>query len=198
MWVYLARHGETSWNLEGRWQGQTDIALNATGRDQARELARRLETRGLAWVASSDLRRARETAAIVASELGLALGPAEPRLRERRFGLFEGLTREECETRHPEAWARYRSDSRLLPTGAEPQEEVAARMRAGVLAIARQGRAAAAGHGLIVAHGSCLRALLATRLGRLPGPLPNGFCCRMAVAGSPGEEELGDVEGCDL
>lgn len=196
MWVYLARHGETSWNLEGRWQGQTDIALNATGRAQAQELARRLVTAGLAWVASSDLQRARETAAIVASELGIALGPADARLRERRFGLFEGLTREECETRHPEAWARYRSDSRLLPTGAEPQEDVAARMRAGVLALAREGRGA--GHGLIVAHGSCLRGLLATRLGRLPGPLPNGFWCRMAIAGAPGEEDLGEVEGCDL
>jgi probable phosphoglycerate mutase len=198
MWVYLARHGETSWNLEGRWQGQTDVALNATGQAQARELARRLSDQGLTWVASSDLRRARETAAIVADALGLVLGPTDARLRERRFGLFEGLTRQECEARHPEAWARYRSDSRILPAGAEPQDEVVARMRAGVLAMARERRGSVGGHGLIVAHGSCLRVLLATRLGRMPGPLPNGFWCRVAITGALGEEDLGDVEGCDL
>jgi len=196
MWAYLARHGETDWNHEARWQGQTDIPLNDTGRAQARALAAQLAGQGLRWVASSDLSRARETASIVASELGLPMGPADPRLRERRFGLFEGLTREECESQHPEAWARYRGRERELPTGAEPEEQVAERMRQGVLSVMRAQRAVAGARGLIVAHGSCLRVLLATRLGRMPGPLPNGAWCRVAVIGAPGEEALGDVAGC--
>jgi probable phosphoglycerate mutase len=194
MWVYLARHGETSWNQEGRWQGQTDIPLNEVGRSQARSLAYCLKDKGLAWVASSDLARARETAAIVASELGVPLGAAERGLRERAFGLFEGLTREECESRHPEEWARYRSDPRLLPPGAEPHDEVAARMHAGILSMAARQAEAQLGDGLIVAHGSCLRVLLAMRLGRMPGPLPNGAWCRIAVE----EAGLGAVEGCDF
>jgi len=194
MWVYLARHGETAWNQEGRWQGQTDIPLNEVGRSQARLLASFLKEKNIAWVASSDLARARETAAIVSSELGVPLGAADRGLRERAFGLFEGLTREECEIRHPEAWARYRRDPTLLPAGAEPHDVVAARMHAGVLAMVARQSLTHRGDGLIVAHGSCLRVLLALRLGRMPGPLPNGAWCRIAVE----EGALGAVEGCDF
>ncbi|HYG70238.1 MAG TPA: histidine phosphatase family protein, partial [Anaeromyxobacteraceae bacterium] len=90
--LFLVRHGETDWNVAGRWQGQTDIPLNEAGRAQARELARRMRGEGIATIAASDLLRARETAEIVAAELGLEVRILDHRLREQSFGAFEGLT----------------------------------------------------------------------------------------------------------
>jgi probable phosphoglycerate mutase len=102
--LYLARHGETDWNLEGRWQGQTDIGLNGSGRAQAAALAERLAGHGIAHVSASDLSRARQTAEIVARRLGVATVAVDHALRERGFGVFEGLTREECAQRFPDSW----------------------------------------------------------------------------------------------
>src|SRR5215213_2410221 len=102
--LLLARHGETAWNSEGRWQGHTDIALSPRGREQAVALAGRLQRLGhaVARIRSSDLGRARETAEIVARTLGVTDLGVDPRLRERGFGVFEGLTREECGARYPD------------------------------------------------------------------------------------------------
>src|SRR5271165_4072006 len=94
--LYLARHGETDWNRTGRWQGQTDIPLNEAGKEQARELGVRLCGAGIRTIGSSDLARARETAEIASKELGLALGYLDAAFRERAYGIFEGLTREQC------------------------------------------------------------------------------------------------------
>lgn len=85
--IYLARHGETDWNLEGRLQGGTDTALNATGRKQAQELAVRLRGLALDVVYSSALRRSRETADIARGAVPLV---SLPGLNERRLGKFEG------------------------------------------------------------------------------------------------------------
>jgi broad specificity phosphatase PhoE len=92
--LLLARHGETDWNASGRLQGHTDRPLNAYGRRQAAELARQLRGDGIDAVYASDLARARETAEIVAAELGLPV-VLEPELRERNWGTWEGLTPEE-------------------------------------------------------------------------------------------------------
>ena len=87
--LLLVRHGETDWNRLGRWQGHSDTPLNARGREQARELAPQLD--GVDVVYSSDLARARETAEILAEELGADVR-LDARLRERGFGAWEGLT----------------------------------------------------------------------------------------------------------
>src|SRR5918995_6148846 len=98
--IILARHGETDWNLERRWQGHSDRPLNETGLAQAEELAEELAGEPIAAVYSSDLVRAHETARIVAHRLGLDV-VAVPGLRERRFGSWEGLQDVEVERRFP-------------------------------------------------------------------------------------------------
>jgi 2,3-bisphosphoglycerate-dependent phosphoglycerate mutase len=155
MILYVARHGETDWNAEKRWQGQTDTALNAAGRAQAEALADRLAGRSVARIHASDLSRARETAEIVAARLGVAEVVSDPDLRERGFGVFEGLTFEECMETCPEAFTRYRAD-RTLPEGAEPDTSLVPRVtRAIARALEGQGTA------LVVSHGAALRAFLA-------------------------------------
>lgn len=152
--AYLARHGETDWNRERRWQGHTDTALNAAGRAQAEQLAAAVERSAIARVHSSDLSRARETAEIVARRLGLGPVATDPDLRERNFGVFEGLTFAECAEKLPEMWARYLLD-RTRPEGAESDPALAERMIRGVSrAVEGDGIA------LLVTHGGAMRAYL--------------------------------------
>src|SRR4051794_38035389 len=134
--LYLARHGETEWNRIGRWQGATDIPLSEVGRAQARLLAGRLRARGIGRVHASHLSRALKTAQIVAAGLELPAPVVDARLRERGYGAFEGLTREECAERFPEVWERYLADRRALPPGAEPQASVVDRITAALTEIA--------------------------------------------------------------
>ena len=156
--LYLARHCETAWNLEGRWQGQTDIGLNEAGRVAAREIAGGLRGLGIARLTSSDLARAAQTAQIISEALGLGEVTLDPDLRERRFGVFEGLTRDECAMRWPAEWERYRDDHSMVPPGAEPDSDVVPRMTRAVLRTARL--AAEGGPCLIIGHGAAIRALL--------------------------------------
>ena len=171
MALFLARHGETEWNRIGRWQGKTDIPLSEVGRAQALALAERLRERGITEIHASDLSRARETAEIVAAVLGVTRIGLDPRLRERGFGCFEGLTREECAERHGEAWQRYLADRRDTPHDAEPYEEVAARVVAGLTAVAES--ANASGHVLVVSHGAAIRTFIHSITGTAPPPLAN-------------------------
>ena len=96
----MIRHGQTDWNLQKRWQGDTDTPLNATGKAQARALAARLVSWPIENLYSSDLQRAADTAATLGDSLGL-----EPILdagwRERDLGELEGLTKEEIEEKFP-------------------------------------------------------------------------------------------------
>ena len=142
--LYLARHGETDWNRELRVQGSSDIALNELGRRQAQALAQELEHVELDAIYSSDLSRARETAAAVAALHGLEIR-LDPRLRERAFGSWEGLTREEIHA---------------LPEGSrhdgESDEEVRERVLEAIQAIAD---AHPGEDVLVVAHGGALNAL---------------------------------------
>jgi probable phosphoglycerate mutase len=167
--LYVARHGETDWNVDGRWQGRTDVPLNDRGRAQARELAERLRAEKIASVVSSDLSRARETAEIVAGALGARFAYADERWNERAFGIFEGLTREECAERHPDEWRVWSADPRVAPSGAETYEALASRV---VAAIDRALDLDAPA--LIVTHGGSLRALLRTVNGAVSEPIPNG------------------------
>ena len=106
--ILLARHGETDDNVPPpRVQGWIDTPLNDRGRDQARELAEAVREHGLAAVHSSHLARARETAEIVAGELGLE-AVIDQRLAESNRGSWEGRLLEEIEREEPEMWAAWR------------------------------------------------------------------------------------------
>jgi len=191
--VYMTRHGETQWNFEGRWQGHTDVPLNENGRAQARAIAETLRASGLAGLVSSDLSRARETAEIVGSALGLAVAYADADLRERSFGIFEGLTRVECERLHPEAWRAWLEEQRPAQ-GVEPPSVVTARVTAAIRRaaerIARDGAPV-----LIVTHGGALRSVLREATGAPVGPIANGAIWRLewdALAGVVGAQRVGD------
>jgi broad specificity phosphatase PhoE len=182
--VFLTRHGETDWNFEGRWQGHTDVPLNEKGRAQARAIAEALRGEGVSGLVSSDLARARETAEIVAAAMGLDLAYVDAGLRERTFGVFEGLTRSECERLHPEAWRAWVEEQRP-GEGVEAPAVVAARVTAAI------GRAVerVAGDGapvLIVSHGGALRSVIHEATGLPVGPIANAAIWRLewdAVAG---------------
>jgi probable phosphoglycerate mutase len=187
--IYLARHGETSWNREGRWQGHTDIALNVAGLAQARALGAFLRGRDIARIHASDLLRARQTAEAAAAILGVTELVIDPALRERSFGLFEGLTRFECEERHPVHWKSYRADPRDVPPGAETQEALADRMEAALARAVAPRDDKDDAPVLLISHGGSIRALLARATGTMPPPLENVAVFR-AVATAAG---LGEV-----
>ena len=178
--VYVARHGETDWNALGKIQGHTDIPLNETGRDQARDLARQLRGKGIAAVASSDLARAMETARIVGEALGLGLELVERELRERHLGSFEGLTRDECKARFPKEFASWRAhplDS--TPPGAEPHPAFHVRVKK---AVRKAAKLVAEGAVLVVTHGGCLKALLSESLRpNVIAAIPNAALYRFSV-----------------
>lgn len=177
--LYVVRHGETPWNREGRWQGHTDIALNDVGRAQAAELAERLLGLGLSRATASDLSRASETAQIVADRLGIGEITRDHRLRERGFGVFEGLTQAECAARYPEVWAGYLGGTAEGPPGSEGRDAVIVRMRAAALDAAQglpSGDSA-----LVVSHGGAIRLLVGSIVGEVPPPLGNGATFRLSV-----------------
>jgi broad specificity phosphatase PhoE len=104
--LLLIRHGETVWNQEGRFQGFSDISLNARGEEQAGALARALRDVPLAAVFSSDLVRARRTAEVVAAEHGLTVH-TDARLRELNQGRLEGKSMTALLSEEPELWKQW-------------------------------------------------------------------------------------------
>lgn len=107
--MILIRHGVTAWNLERRFQGQIDIPLSDEGFEQARRLGRRfVRHEPVAALYSSDLQRTMQTAAPVAEALALPAQP-EPGLRERAFGMLEGLTIDDITRDHDEVYQRWRA-----------------------------------------------------------------------------------------
>ena len=151
--LIVARHGETDWNFERRWQGHSDTPLNETGRAQARGLAASLAGRGIEAVYSSDLARARETAEIVAATLGLEVR-LDPRLREVDVGEWSGLTSTEVEQRYPDGHRERREGGTGWTTG-EPFDAMGARVLAALGAIAQETPGSVV---LVVTHGGPLRA----------------------------------------
>jgi probable phosphoglycerate mutase len=167
--ILLARHCETEWNVLGKLQGHTDIALNDTGRAQARSLAATVADAGIAAVLTSDLSRARQTGEIVATTLGLGAPMIDPDVRERRFGVFEGLTVGECATQHPDAWQAWRAQTGT-PPGGETRELAITRMTNALARIA----AADGGPVLVVSHGGVMRLWLMHVLGTTVPLIANG------------------------
>lgn len=134
----IVRHGETEWNAGKRIQGQIDIALSAAGHAQARATGNALKDEGFAAIYTSDLERARQTAEATAHLARLPL-QLEPGLRERHYGIFQGLTYAEAEERHPDAYARHKArDPRFAPEGGESLLDFAARLQTTCDAIVRR------------------------------------------------------------
>lgn len=102
----LVRHGETAWNAEHRVQGQLDVPLNAVGQAQAQAAAKVLSREKFDVIYSSDLQRARQTAAPTAELLSMPVA-TDPALRERHYGIFERLTYAEVKEKFPEDYARF-------------------------------------------------------------------------------------------
>lgn len=105
MKLYVARHGETTYNADGRYAGSTDVPLNEVGMEQARQLAESLVDLQLDVIVSSPKIRARRTAETVQAQLGIPL-EFMGEFVERNMGAYEGLTREEAKARYPEVWKR--------------------------------------------------------------------------------------------
>jgi probable phosphoglycerate mutase len=134
--LLLLRHGESVWNAAGRWQGWADPPLSAEGEHQAREAGRLLAGSGFTAVASSDLHRARRTAELAATGMGLDWVHVEPGLREYHVGEWSGLTRAEIEARWP-GWIDDWRQGRLVATpGGEARGDFQARITRAVAAVA--------------------------------------------------------------
>ena len=146
--LYLVRHGETDWNRQRRIQGLTDIPLNETGRAQARATGMLLSRRDWDGIFASPLSRARETAEIIAAEVGLPEPTLVDALVERNYGKAEGLDWLQVETNFPHG---------TVVPGRESREQVGARVIPALMELAagRQGEAL-----LIVSHGGAIRAVL--------------------------------------
>jgi probable phosphoglycerate mutase len=160
--VLLVRHGQSTWNADGRWQGQADPPLSRLGEEQARQAAGSSELDRLDAVESSDLERARRSAHIIAA--GRVAPRCDPRWRERHAGAWEGLTRAAIEARWPGFLASHRR-----PAGWEEDDAVSARALA---ALAELGAHLDGGVGLVVTHGGVIRAI-ERRLGAGDLPVPN-------------------------
>ena len=148
--LLLARHGETEWNREERYQGHADPPLNETGRAQAEELADSLADGSIDAVYASDLRRAAETAEIVGTRLGLPV-EREAGLREIDVGSWQGLTKAQIDDR---------------PWDGETYEHHSERITRALRDIAARHPT---GRVLVVSHGGSLRRVQEAVLGE---PLP--------------------------
>jgi len=169
MRLFLVRHGESTYNAEGRIQGQQDAPLSAAGHAQAERIAARLTGYAFEACYASDLARAADTArAIMARHPDVPLEFVTD-LREIAFGLFEGLTAPEIEIRHPQEYARWMEGHGLAgtailtytPPGAESATVLHARAGVALDGVRARGHT---GDVLIVAHGGLLRSFVAQAL----------------------------------
>lgn len=156
--IWLARHGETAANAEGRVQGTLDMPLNERGEEQARALAEEVADLGLRALYSSQLDRARATARIVGERVGVE--PAiDPRFAESNRGSWEGRLLREIEAEEPEAWEAWRrSDPHFRFPGGESLAEHVERVGAALDDVERGELPA-----LVVSHGGSVRAALVAR-----------------------------------
>lgn len=163
--VILLRHGQTDYNAEGRLQGQVDIPLNTVGTSQAQTAAKVLARFHPSTVYSSDLVRARDTAQALADRVNLPV-VLDERLRERHFGAWEGLTRDEIRDGWPDQFDIWRSWGNPTGIGAETRREVGQRVLGAVTEIAE---ATPEHHTIVVVtHGAAIAAVITAMLGHDP------------------------------
>jgi broad specificity phosphatase PhoE len=184
--LLLIRHGETDWNREGRFQGHADPPLNDLGRAQGRELAASLRGEQVAAVYASPLRRAFETAELLAATRGLTAVAVEG-LREVDVGSWQSLTRAEVEARFPEQFRRWIDYGQGWDDG-ETYEKMGERVIAALGELAARHESERI---MGVTHGGPIRAALAHAAGlshaeaRRRGPvIGNCFVARLDVQGS--------------
>ncbi|MEW6406270.1 MAG: histidine phosphatase family protein, partial [Chloroflexota bacterium] len=166
---WLVRHGQTDWNVQGRWQGHADPPLNALGVKQTQILGEGLAHVKFDAIFSSDLDRAYETACAVGNRQGLEVR-IEARLREINLGEWEGVTQDEIKRRYPAEWR----DRQLNPLearapGGESVLELAERV---IPAAASISRLYPNGLVLLVSHGLALAVLICHAQGL---PLEDAF-----------------------
>ena len=158
--IYI-RHGQTEWNIQGKYQGQTDVKLSPLGLAQADALAQYFPVEKLDAVYTSDLSRAMRTAEAVAKRFGLSVHPRKD-LRELNFGDWEGCSLADMNERWPELFADFfrRPDRLRIPHG-ETFQALQARATACIaeLCKAHEGQTIA-----VVAHGAILRTILTAAL----------------------------------
>lgn len=165
--LLLLRHGQSTWNAAGRWQGRADPPLSPLGEVQARDAARRLVPGQFSRIVASDLRRARRTAEILAGAIGLAV-EVDADLREIDVGEWQGLTRAEIDARAPGAladWSEGRSES---TPGGEMRADLTERARAALVRVAAT--SSPGDRVLVVSHGALIR-----NLDRALGLAPHGI-----------------------
>lgn len=163
MRIYLIRHGQTDWNIQGKIQGSHDIPLNETGLMQAKLLAAGMESRPVKKIFSSTLKRAMATAEALAGRQEAEIIPMT-RLMEVEFGVWEGLTWKEIEESYPGEYRHWVMDpSHAAPPGGESEKEIYRRCKEAVNEIIRQtgGREDIA----VVSHGATLACLVSVMLG---------------------------------
>lgn len=180
--IVFWRHGRTEWNLRGLFQGQKDIPLDDLGRQQATQAAFELKHFSPSLVVSSDLQRARDTAAELSVAAGLPV-VIDARFRETYAGRWQGLSFAEIGRRYPEdqkAW--HQGDPRIAAGGGESRLEVGERMKTGALAaVARIGPGQTV---VLVSHGGAIRAGVAALMGipaELWGSLAGVANCHWSV-----------------
>jgi probable phosphoglycerate mutase len=179
--LVLVRHGETDWNRERRYQGHADQPLNAAGRSQAHELASRLRNEPVTALYTSPLRRASETARILACAFGLEAQTLDA-LLEIDVGAWEGLTIEQVRERYPD---RADQDWRSGWEDGETYDELERRVVPALIELASSHNG---GHVLAVTHAGPLRAAIAAAMGLsydearpLIGPLKNCAAFRFEI-----------------
>ena len=175
--IVLVRHGETDWNRERRFQGHADISLNEAGRRQAEALADVLADESFGAAYSSPLRRAVETAEILAARLGIAF-EASDGLMEVDVGSWSGLTTTEVEQRFPDGFGRWTESRSGGWTDGETYDELGARVVAELRGVAERH---AGERVLAVTHGGPIRSVLAAAAG---------------LSFGPGRAKIGFVENC--
>ena len=169
--ILLIRHGETVWNEQGRMQGQHDSPLTPLGLQQARQLGRRLARVSFSALYSSDLGRAHQTARCIADATGHEI-VADEGLRERHFGIFEGMTNTEIKSQHPELYERFaKRDPDFAMPGGESAAQFRSRCVGALEKIAARHREETI---VIVSHGLVLDSLYRTAV-RMALDVPRGF-----------------------
>lgn len=154
--LLLLRHGQTTWNAERRWQGWAEAPLSELGERQAADAAAHLVDAGITRAASSDLGRARQTAAILAARLGLDHEvEVDARFKERDVGAFSGRLTDDLIHEYPDAFDPVTRRARYV-VGGEPDDVVLARVTAGLVDLAER---FPDDHLLVVSHGGVIRML---------------------------------------
>ncbi len=200
--LFLVRHGRSTANESGIWQGQTEFPLSEEGRSQARRVGRALAGERFDGLYSSPLGRALETAEIIARQMSF---PDEvvaiKGLTERRGGWLEGTTHLEREARDPELVRRFLSlpeEERWTLVGAETDKEILDRFERAISDI--RARHVPGARVVIVSHGGVMRAFLRDRFGPgvFPGAVraPNASITRIEWDGDAGPRlmELASTE----